>query len=330
VRTSQRVLQSVRARTYRAIVRAFRERPRAVATLLCLIRLIRPRRLRVTLYRSMSWPLVRALAMRLEVRSVGGRMDVDTGDTVGSVIATSGVWEPHVTAVVRGLLHTGDVFVDVGAHVGYYTLLASSVVGDEGHVYAFEPSRARADEVRGQLERNLQRRNVTLLELAAGSAAGTATLYEAPRTNTAASTLVVGALDPGATSYSATQITVVRADSCMEPDHLGRTRVVKVDVEGYEVEALEGLSTLLATGQPLCLIVEVNPEWSVSDPVVYLDKLCRAHDLVPWRIANEYTRDCYFPHSIEPPVRLEAIPNVRADLALARGLDPLQAVGVPR
>jgi FkbM family methyltransferase len=229
------------------------------------------------------------------------------------------------------LLHPGDVFVDVGAHVGYYTLLAASVVGHEGHVYAFEPSRARADEIRRQLERNRRLGSVTVLELAAGSAAGSATLYEAPRTNTAASTLVVSALDPNTASddYSASQVTVARADECIKPEHLRRTGVVKVDVEGYEVEALEGLAGMLAAGQPLCLIVEISPEWSVTDPVKYIDELCSAHELVPWRISNEYTRDDYFPYSIEPPVRLDAIPDVRADLALVRGLDPFNAVGAP-
>lgn len=249
-------------------------------------------------------------------------MEVDTGDTVGRVIAVSGVWEPHVTAVVRALLRSGDVFVDVGAHVGYYTLLGASVVGERGHVYAFEPSHARVAEIRGHLQRN-GLENVTLLELAAGSAEGTVTLYEAPRTNTSASTVVVRAVDPAAakTGYSTSRVAIARADRCILPAHLDRVRVVKVDVEGYEVEVLDGLEGAFAARQPLCVLVEISPEWSAVDPSRYVDELCRLHGFVPWRIRNEYTLEGYFPHSPEPPVRLDAIPATRADLALVRGLE---------
>ena len=50
-----------------------------------------------------------------------------------------GLWEPRETALIRGQLGPGDTFIDVGANFGYYTVIASKLVGEPGQVTAFEP-----------------------------------------------------------------------------------------------------------------------------------------------------------------------------------------------
>ena len=245
-------------------------------------------------------------------------MLADTADTVGRVIAISGVWEPHVTPVMRRLLWPGDVFVDVGAHIGYYTLLGARIVGADGHVYAFEPSPTRCAELRANLARN-DVANATVRELAAGSVSSTSILYEAPRSNTAASSVMPRA----ATSFDGArkEILVAPVQAHIAPEHVDRIRVVKVDVEGAEVEALRGLGTILTGTNRLGLFVEISPSWSVENPAVFLDELCRTHGFVPWRLHNEYTVDEYFPARPRAPDRIESIPQERADLVLVRGFD---------
>jgi len=54
-------------------------------------------------------------------------------------IRQEGIWEPYETALVQLLLHPGDVFVDVGANIGYFSVLAAHSVGATGQVFAFEP-----------------------------------------------------------------------------------------------------------------------------------------------------------------------------------------------
>lgn len=248
-------------------------------------------------------------------------MEVDTGDTVGTVIAVSGEWEPHITEVVRRLTSPGDVFVDVGAHIGYYTLLASVLVGDQGHVYAFEPSPARWNELRANVARN-KLGNVTAFEMAAGAYEGETILYEAPRTNTSASTLLPAALDPSAaTEYSPKRVRVTPVPTHLAAKHLDRVRVIKIDVEGFEIDVLRGLERVLAGRRPLSLIIEVSPDWSSGSDVAFIEQLCRSHEFVPWRVSNEYTLDAYFPLRVVPPIRVDAIPEERADLVLARGMD---------
>ena len=57
-------------------------------------------------------------------------------------IREEGVWEPYETSLVLAMLRPGDVFVDVGANIGYFTILAASAVGAQGMVFAFEPDPA--------------------------------------------------------------------------------------------------------------------------------------------------------------------------------------------
>jgi FkbM family methyltransferase len=61
-------------------------------------------------------------------------------DTVSNRIRTNKVWEPESTQVVKENLLEGETFIDVGAHIGYYSMLASKIVGPKGRVIAFEPS----------------------------------------------------------------------------------------------------------------------------------------------------------------------------------------------
>ena len=88
--------------------------------------------------------------------------------------------------------------------------------------------------------------NVSAFDVGAGSGESTATLYEAPRPNTSASTLSAGALARQAVAtrdeFRPVAVKVVAADSLLPHDLLERVRVVKVDVEGYEIEAIQGLS----------------------------------------------------------------------------------------
>lgn len=65
---------------------------------------------------------------------------VATSDVIQRYLYLFGVWEPHLTAFISGRLTPKDTFVDVGANIGYYSVLASRLVGPAGHVVAVEPS----------------------------------------------------------------------------------------------------------------------------------------------------------------------------------------------
>jgi FkbM family methyltransferase len=235
-------------------------RPRAAETVLRLLRRLPGRRLRSAAIRHVSTPLVYGMTARLELPVVeGSRMLVETTDVTGRMLATSGVWEPHVTAVFRGLLAPGDVCVDVGANVGYFTLLASRLVGPAGRVYAFEPAPLAYAALAANLGRN-DAVNVTAERVAVGAEEGTAVLHEATEgSNRGASSLRrVPEASLGARERVDVSVDVRPLAALLRDGDLPRLRLVKIDVEGYEGEVLRGLDPIFERGFRPAVIVEVH------------------------------------------------------------------------
>jgi FkbM family methyltransferase len=296
-------------------------RQRLARRLLLLARLVPGRSRRSRLYHVFSWPLGSGIRERYEVGTVGGRMLVDPQTLIGRVLAVSGEWEPHVTSAFRGRLAAGDVCVDVGAHIGYYTLLASRVVGPTGRVFALEPSERVFRTLCTNLELNASA-NVTALNVAAGEGAGPAVLYEAPGPAPLTSSLSARMLEnphgARAEEFIATEVRVVALDEVVPEDVFPRVRVVKIDVEGYEIEVLRGMENLLRRAGRIALFVETSPDWATEDPAGFLTEFCGAHGFTPYVLPNDYSLEGYFPRRLARPVPMTTIPRERQDLILVR------------
>jgi len=182
----------------------------------------------------------------------GMPIEVDPRDMVGSHILRNGVWEPETAAFFLGWLRPGMTFVDAGAHVGHYTLLASELVGGEGRVIAFEPH-----PLLGQvLRRNVGRAgcaNATVSELALGGASGAVDLILHPCDNFGASSLRA---DTQAGHRPRAPVEVTTLDDYLERAGVPRVDVVKLDVEGAELDVIDGASRTLAANPDILLVVE--------------------------------------------------------------------------
>jgi FkbM family methyltransferase len=278
-RTWARSLLSPRARLLPGVGARLGAHPWLAARLLEALHRLPGRRLRNLAYRNVTVPLALRLRARLELRVGGGfRMRVDTSDVMARALATGGTWEPYVVAELRRLLAPGDVCVDVGANLGYYTLLASRLVGPAGHVYALEPAEETFDELRRNLDLNGVS-NVTALRVAAGAAEGTAPLYRPSFDNTGAASLRESVLAwAGPTEGPTTDVPVRPLHALIDAAHLGRLSVVKIDVEGAEADTLRGLEPLLEQGLRPTLIVEVHSAYDPGAPASVAD-LCKRHRL---------------------------------------------------
>jgi FkbM family methyltransferase len=253
-----------------------------------------------------------------EVSVIGGStLLVRTDDMIGRVLAVSGVWEPNVTAAFAGHLSAGDVCVDIGAHVGYYTLLASKLVGPTGHVYAFEPSPSNYRALCANLARN-GAVNVTALRVAAGQTVGTALLHEGTSINTGGATLRPLSPERSVGRRRTVMVDVRPIASSIRKEDFPRIRVIKIDVEGYEIEVLRSLASLLDQAERLAIFLEFNPEW-IDDPTgaEYVVHLCHAHRFKLYRLRNETLEDL-FPGRIDEPSAVESIPRDQCDLLLER------------
>jgi FkbM family methyltransferase len=99
-------------------------------------------------------------------------------EIVAQEIMRDGVWEPLLTQLVTHEIGRGDVVLDLGAHIGYYTLLFSTLVGPRGRVIAFEPEPRNYSLLRKNVALN-DRRNVTTVDRAVSSHSRRATLHQA-------------------------------------------------------------------------------------------------------------------------------------------------------
>ena len=109
--------------------------------------------------------------------SHGFRMRVDGNSQAGRVLYVTGRYEPDVTAEIKRFAGPGDLVIDGGAHIGFFTLLASCCVGPTGRVMAFEPSSTTAEILRANVQLN-GRTNITIVEAALSDASGTGVLAQ--------------------------------------------------------------------------------------------------------------------------------------------------------
>lgn len=171
---------------------------------------------------------------------------------IASAVLYYGLADPIEMHFLLDFLREGDTFVDVGANLGVYTLLACSVPGVE--VRAIEPSTAAFDRIRENVALNHLGNRVSMEKVALGRNAGKGKL-----------TLGLDAMNSLVEDESelATEpVTVTTLDSLV--DGIGSMTLVKIDVEGRETDVLEGAAQCLTDQRP-ALIVEVNDAESLDE-----------------------------------------------------------------
>jgi len=155
----------------------------------------------------------------------------------------SGEFERAETRFVGRFLREGMTVLDVGAHHGLYTLLASVAVGPSGKVVAFEPSPREQKQLRDNVRLN-RCRNVRIEPVAVGSSRGRANLFLVQGSEDYCNSLRPPAVKADTVGVS---VAVETLDDFLRENRIPRVDFLKVDVEGGELEVLRGASKLLAS-----------------------------------------------------------------------------------
>lgn len=164
--------------------------------------------------------------------------------TVGS--ATHGCWlgsyEYQKQKALQHEMEIGDVVYDVGANVGFYSLLASTVVGNTGHVYSFEPFPENLRILRRHLEIN-QVKNCTVIDAAVSSTDGNAT-FDPSEDRCTGHLAINGTL----------HVRTLTLDGLVLRKEIRPPSLMKIDIEGAEFECLQGASSTIQEFHPVIFL----------------------------------------------------------------------------
>ena len=180
------------------------------------------------------------------------KMYLDTNDSLG--LSVHGVYEPLETEVVKKIIKNGSIVLDVGANIGYYTLIFAKLVGNKGEVFAFEPELENFKI----LEKNVLMNNYTnviLKNVALSDSNGKTRLYLSEERS--------GMHRIYPSHFCGEQyleVNMISLDNYFKNKILEKEiSFIKIDVEGSEFGVLQGMKNLLDKNKHLKILLEFNP-----------------------------------------------------------------------
>lgn len=184
----------------------------------------------------------------------GGKMIFDTNDHLAQRIRCEEGFEPEVRQEFERIVSRGVNVVDIGANIGYYTILAATLAGPDKRVFSFEPQASMLTKLRRNIEANALR-NVEVFPCALSDSPGTVT-FNLPSEGMEA----FGSMHANG-RFKVTKTVEVethRLDDVLERMGSPKIGLVKMDAEGAELLILRGATKLLSSADKPDLIFEAN------------------------------------------------------------------------
>jgi FkbM family methyltransferase len=185
----------------------------------------------------------------------------------------AGAYEQSIADLFARELHPGMTVLDIGAHVGYFTLMAAGHVGPTGHVWSFEPDPANRESLERNIDVNGMAARVSVLPLAVAGAVGESALYRMA-SDTGSSTLYPSREpDGGRVAVSTTSL-----DAWAGYHGWPAVDLVKLDAEGAEGAIVAGMTELVSRNPGIVVVLELQAdalEAAGEDPLGFLRALVR-------------------------------------------------------
>ena len=193
-----------------------------------------------------------------------------TQNNDGLALSIFKIYEPNQSEIVKKYVHEGDIVIDIGAHVGYYTLLMAQLVGENGKVYSFEPDPVNFQLLKKSVEIN-GFENVVLIQKAVSNITDKVKLFLGDN-NSAINRIYDATLGDAKESIDVESVTI--DEYFKENDEL--VNFIKIDSEGSEVKIINGMKQFLSRNQELVMMTEFFPfliKKSGDEPNQYLKSL---------------------------------------------------------
>jgi len=208
-------------------------------------------------------------------------------DGISTELALFNTHEPLNTKLFAQNLKEGMICFDIGANIGYYTLLESKIVGDSGKIIAIEPSPVNFK----QLQKNIQNENannVELYQMAGGDKNGTLKFLLDPHSNLSR---IISKEESEKISGNIIDVPVKKLDSFLDELSIKSLDLIRMDVEGYEFNILEGMKNSIKKFKPM-IQMEVHTRILGNE---------KTQKLLEWLLEENYEVIYYITRQLDCP-----------------------------
>lgn len=205
-------------------------------------------------------PLLEPMAPIWKDLEPGVRMELDPYDLVSQRLLLHGKWEADTWEQIQSNLPKDGVFVDVGAHIGYYSLKAAHKVGPNGTVIAVEPNPQTLKKLRANIEASKASGIVKVQPVAASDKEAQLEFFAAPRSNTGESSLSRKNASQDGEDVSTYQVRARPLDDILEEAGVQRVDALKIDVEGADFMVLKGAERTINRFHPVIYVETVDKQ----------------------------------------------------------------------
>lgn len=217
---------------------------------------------------------------RALIRTIyGHKMYIDTRDeSIAPHLLIDGYWELWINHVVQGTVKAGMNVLEIGANLGYYTLLLASIIGAKGKLYAFEANPKVFKNLFSNVLVNGFSDRVELVNKAAVDKSGAITFYALKKLHGSGSIVdltgeaYLNKIDDEAETFT---VDAVSVDDFLK-DKPARIDFIKMDAEGSEPRIFNGMQGLIRNNLQLTIIAEFSPDLvrgTGCDPRLFLEQL---------------------------------------------------------
>lgn len=199
----------------------------------------------------------------IEKNIQGSKMFLDLNDNgISKDLALDGIREPVSTKIMQELVRQSETFFDIGANIGYYALMESRLVGDNGKVYCIEPSPSNYDRLISNIKLNGYT-NTECFMLGIGDKIGKADMYISPHSNL--NSLVPQGNKP---TLGKIKINLTTFDKFVKDKK--KPDWVRIDVEGYEYYIIKGMQETLKSKQLMKIFIELHPHIMKKEQTLFV------------------------------------------------------------
>ncbi len=238
-----------------------------------------------------------------------------TTDMIQRFIFCFGVWEPNLTHFIENRLKglSDRTFIDVGANIGYFSLLAAELM-PHGRVISVEALPSIYANLKENININ-KYTNITAINCAVTDTTHRVSMYPADIGNQGATTSIQGIINSAPINVDGRPLSDILSES-----QVRSTRLIKIDTEGGEYAVFKGLLPILQQfPEDVELVIEITPQYLDKRKILDIFESLKKEGFSAYEVSNIYNVHSYrSSRKVSKPKRIETLPEMQSDIIFSR------------